>query len=391
MGKLRFPKEKPEVTQKLEGALKLLGQADVDAQTFLQAYNVISECADAGSARADFIRASLLYADEPEEGQYREDILSLLSTAEKGKYPLAAGLKIDYLSSIDENGLLYDAIRKNKGDAPSALYHEGGLWAGLWDAPKGQKINYAKAADCFERSAREYLEYDRAYRAGCRELSDVAICNRDPDYFTSQAAYAYQMLLYVYVVAGAKENVPKYVAAYENAQRYGNAVVRYKTAATRASDCMDNVLGMHSLKTVNSVLKTAKEAYAQLEKARRDELEENYQALWEQYDEFYENEIERLEAIGSMEVYTSADYARQDSLLSDLANAAQHWAATQPSKTEYTVKVGNQSYRVNELGEMVDEYGQRNGLRVDVTSKRVYDERNDAVGFFDSFGEFHKY
>ena len=391
MGKFRFPKEKPEITQKLEEAKKLIEQSADDAQTFLQAYNTISECAEQGSARADFIRACLLYADEPESGQYRDEIIPLLDAAEKGKYPLAAGIKIDYLSALDEPALLYDAVRKNKGDSPQALYYEAGFLAGLCEAPKDIKKNLAKAAECFERSAQMYLEYERAYRDGCRELSDIITCYRNPEFYTSQAAYAYQMLMYVYAEMDVKANVPKYVAAYENAQKYGNFVVIYKTAASRATDCMNNVMGMHSLKTVNSVLKTAKAAYAQLDKAQRDRLEENYDALWELYDEFYEYEMQRLEALGNVEIYTSPDYARQDSLVTDLANAVQQWAETPSKKTEYTVTVDNKVYKLNDLGEMVDEYGQRNGLHVDVTSKRVYNAQNDAIGFFDSFGQYHKY
>lgn len=390
MGKLRFPKEKPENTQKIEEAKKLILQSPDDAQIVLQAYNIISECAEAGSPRAAFFKACILYADEPEPGEYKDDILPLLNAAEKAKYPLAPGIKTDYISALDDPGLLYSVIRKSKFESPQSLYCEAGFFAGLEEF-KGVKKNLLKAAECFEKSAQTYLEYERAYRGGCNELSDIIVCYRNPEFFTSQAAYAYQMLMYVYAEINVKANVPKYISAYENAQKYGNFVVIYKTAATRATDCMNNVMGMHSLKTVNAVLKTANEAYSRLNESQKQRLEENYNALWELYDEFYEYETERLKAVGNTEVYTTSDYARQDSLFSDFANAVQHWSSTQQAKTEYTVTVDNKKYKLNDLGEMVDEYGQRTGLRVDVTSKRVYNSSNDAVGFFDSFGEFHKY
>ncbi|MDE6274161.1 MAG: hypothetical protein K2L87_03830 [Clostridiales bacterium] len=391
MGKFRFPKERPEITQKLEEAKKLIAQSPDDIQTVLQVYNMISECAEAGSPRGCFLKACFLYADEAQSGDHKDEILPLLDAAIKEKYPLAYGMKVDYLLAFEDSDLLYNAIRKCKIETPQALYYEGGFWARLCDPPKGLKKNLSKAIACFERSAQLYLEYDRAYRAGCTELSDIIVCFRNPDFFTSQAAYAYQMLMYVYADMDAKENVPRYIAAYDNAQRYGNLIVQYKTASTRATDCMNNVLGMHSLKTVNAVLKTAKAAYAQLDEAQQERLQENYDELWALYDEFYDYEMQRLEEIGNMEVYTSPDYARQDSLLSDFANAVQQWSETRQAATEYTVKVGNKTYRLNEHGEMVDEYGQGNGLHVDTTSRKVYDSKNDAVGFFDSFGEFHKY
>ena len=390
MGKLRFPKEKPEITQQIEDAEKLLEQSPDDAQAVMQAYKSIVACAEQGSPRAKFIEASFLYLDEPEAGEYKYDILAALDAAEKAKYPLAGGMKIEYISTLDNPELLYKTIRQTKGESPQSLYYEAGFFAGI-DAPAGVKENLAKAAEYFERSARMYLEYDRIYRAGCRELSDIAICYRNPDYFTEQAAYAYQMLLYVYAEMDVKANVQKYVEAYEKAQQYGNFVVIYKTAATRATDCMHNVMGMHSLKTVNAVLKTAKEAYAQLTEAQRDRLKNNYESLWAQYDTFYDSEMQRLEALGNMEVYTSPDYARQDSLMSDFANAVRQWSETRPEKESYTVTIGNDTFTLNDLGEMVDRYGQSNGLRVDTTSKKVYDSRNNAVGFFDSFGEYHKY
>ena len=142
---------------------------------------------------------------------------------------------------------------------------------------------------------------------------------------------------------------------------------------------------------MNAVLTTVNDAYAELDEEQQENSREGYDAVWEQYDEFYDYEMERLEALGNMEVYTSPDYAKQDSLLSDFVDAVQHWANTPKPKTTFTVTVDNNEYQLNDLGEMVDEYGQRNGLRVDTTSKRVYNSKNDAVGYFDSFGYFHKY
>lgn len=395
MGKLKFPKEKEEILKRLEEAKRLISASPNDAQVLLEAFNIISDCAEKGSPRGWFLKACFLYVDEPNNGDYGSEIISALDKAAKGKYPLACGVKADYLFACGEMGLLYDLIRKCREDNPQVLYAEGGIVAGYCDVPKGVKQNLAKACECFEKSARLYAEYESAARQGKTELTDITVTFRNPYYFSEQAGYAYQMLMFVYADMNIKANVSKYIAAYENAQKYGNTVVRYKTAAARASDSMNNVMGMHSLKTVNAVLNTAKAAYSALDEEQRERLKEHYDALWNEYDEFYDYEMQRLEALGNMEVYTSPDYAKQDSLVSDLASAVsqsvQNWANTPTPKTEYTVTVDNKTFKLNDRGEMIDEYGQRNGLRVDTTSKRVYNEKSDAVGYFDSFGYFHKY
>lgn len=390
MLKLKFPKEKPEIAQTLEDAKKLITGAPRDMQTLSKAYKMISDCAETGSPRANFLKACFLYSDEPNTGDYQDDILAALEIAEKGQYPLASGLKTDYLLTFNEPEALQRAIRKEK-DSPQALYCMGGFLSGYCAAPEGVKQNPVKACEYFEKAAWLYLEYDNAVRQGCKELTDITVCFQTPYYFSLQAGFAFQMLMFVYSDLDVKANVQKYIAAYANAQKYGNASVRYKTAAVRATDCINNVMGMHSLKTVNAVLNTAKAAFAELDEAQQENSREGYDAMWEQYDEFYDYEMERLEALGNMEVTTSPDYAKQDSLLSDFVDAVQHWANTPTPKTKYTVTVDNKEYQLNDLGEMVDEYGQRNGLRVDTTSKRVYDSKNDAVGYFDSFGCFHKY
>lgn len=391
MGKLKFPKEKPGIAQKLNEARKLIESSREDAQTLLNAYRVISECAEAGSPRAAFMQACFLYVDETEAGNHREDILPLLEAAEKKKYPLAGDFRIDYLLRLNEPELLFAAVRKAKVGSPQALYCEGGYLSGYLGAPKGGKTNPVKACECFEKSARLFLEREEACRRGSNELADLTVMFRNPYYFSVQAGYSYQMEMFVCSDLDRKENLQRYKIAYENAQKYGNPLVKYKTAAVRVTDCMNNVMGMHSLKTVNALLGTVKTAFAALDDDERESLKENYDSLWKQYDEFYDDEIERLRELGKIEVYTSADYARQDSLISDFASAVQRWSESRPQKTEYTVTVDNKAYKLNDLGEMVDEYGQSNGLRVDVTSKKVYDSHSDAVGYFDSFGEFHKY
>ncbi len=391
MGKPKFPKEDPDIERWIEEAESLIRRSRDDGDALIRAFGIVSECADGGSPRALFIEACLLYGDENKTGEYKDEILAALGKAEKAKYPLAGGMKIDYVSAYADPDELYEVIRKTKGESPQSLYCMGGFFAGI-DAPRGIKKNYDKAAEYFERSAEAYLQYDKAYRDGCRELADIALCYGNPDFFTSQAAYAYQMLMYVYSVIDSKANLRKYTDAYEKAQFYGNATVAYKTAASYATDCMDNVMGMHSLKTVNSLLDTAKKAWERLNDAQRERLNENYDSLWEKYDEFYEYEMRRLQEIGNMEIHTSADYAKQDSLLSDFASAVKRWSENRGGcETEYSVTIDGKKYGLNEFGEIVDEYGQGNGLRVDTTSRKVYDTKNDAVGFFDSFGEFHKY
>ena len=144
MLKLKFPKERPELEQTWENAKQLMTSAPQDMQALSKAYKMISDCAETGSPRANFVKACYLYSDEPNTGDYKETILAALETAEKGKYPLASGLKTDYLLSFNEPEELYRAIRKEK-DSPQALYCMGGFLSGYCTAPDGVKQNPEKA------------------------------------------------------------------------------------------------------------------------------------------------------------------------------------------------------------------------------------------------------
>ena len=386
-----MPKEKPLHVQLLNEARSLISDGDV-----LKAYDLVCKCANEKSPRGNFFKACMLYLAETESGANKDEVLASLSIAEKAKYPFAELVKVDYLFSLGDTDALYKVVRSVKGSVPSALYYDGGFYAGYVETTLKCKRNLSKACVCFEKSAETYLEYHNEIAKDSDWLLDMLACIGNDRYFAEQAGYAYQMLMTAYADIDDKANKQKYVTAYSNSQRYGNAVVRYQTAAAYASDCMNNVMGMYSLKTVNAQMNIVNVKYEALDEEKRSALKEHFDALWSDYDDFYEFEKKRLEALGDMDVYTSEDYGKQKSLslgqvASAIGDGIMRWANTPQEKTEFSVTIDNKSYKLNSLGEMVDEYGQKNGLRVDTTSKIVYNSRSDAVGYFDGFGYFHNY
>lgn len=393
---MRFPKEKPEHIRLLNEANSLLAKSGGDADKLREAYDMVCKCADEKSPRGNFFKACILYVDEAQTGDYEAEIKSALSFACKAKYPLADTVMVDYLFSLGNMDVLYKYLNSVKGNSPSASYYEGGFLAGYVETSQRCKKNLSKACACFEKSADTYIDFDCEYRNGCVELSDILVSVGNERYFLEQAGFAYQMLMMAYGDIDDKANKQSYITAYNNAQCYGNAAIKYKTVSLYANDCMNNIMGMYSLKTVNSLMNLANAKFEALSPESQENLQEQYDTLWKDYDDFYEYEMQRLEALGNMDIVTSVDYGKQQSLsvsqvASVIGDGLMRWANTPQEKTEYTITYDNKQYKLNSLGEMVDDYGQRNGLRVDTISKIVYNSKNDAVGFFDGFGYFHTY
>lgn len=361
-----------------------------ERENIAKAFKTVSACAEEGSPRANYIKACLLYLDESEQGANRGEVFGALDRAIKGKYPLAWGLKALYTMAIEPDSVA-SLARAAQFDVPEILYCKGCLFADYFNGAK--KVDRKKAAKLLSESARLFLEYGEAYRRGDKELADIVICTGNENFYSERAAVAFRMLMGVYSDMNDKLFKSAYLSAYREAQRYGSAGSKFLATYDHACDCMNNVMGMHSLTTVNSLMERASEQY---EAAGDCDLEENYTALREKYDEFYEFEKQRLEALGEVAVYTSEGYGRESSLsVSQFASAVgkrmREWANTPSEEPTYTVTVDNEEYTLNSRGEMIDKYGRPNGLKVDTVNNRVYDEHNDQIGYFDSFGQFHKY
>lgn len=390
MAKLNFPKEQPSHTATINRARTLISEGS--RESLLEAFDLISECAGEGSPRANYIKACLLFLDETEPGSYRENVLSALDRAIKGKYPLAWGLKASYMIAVDQDSLSL-LVRTAQFETPEILYCEGCLFAEYFNGSK--KVDRKKAIRLLNESTRLFLEYGEEYRRGNSELADIVICTGNENYYSERAAIAFRVMMGVYSDMDDKLNKSAYLSAYREAQKYGNAEVKFLTTCDYAYDCMDNVMGMHSLTAVNALMERASAQYAE---AGGEEagFEENYTALRDKYDEFYELEKRRLEALGEVAVYTTEGYGKESSLsVSRFASAVgsrlRQWANTPDEKPTYTVTMDNEEYTLDSRGEMIDRFGRPNGLKVDTANMRVYDEHNNLIGYFDSLGYFQKF
>lgn len=394
--KIKFPKEDARHTQLLNKANALIESGPSDGETIKEAYSLIEECAKNNSPRGNFCKALTLYFFD-EDGDRKTEIIGALDRAIKLKYPFATDLKADYLANIGEEKELWSVLRSAKGGYACPLY-EGRFLAGDYDF-KPVSVNYKKAAQKFAEAAETCLEYDGVKNVYKDEFNDFSVRLGVNDFFRTQAGAANFHLMCVYGKWDFKENKQAYITAYRAVQNTGSPLNKYFAAGQYAEDCMRNVMGMHSLKTVNSLLNVVNERYKALDGGLQERWKEDYDGLWELYDEFYEYEQERLAAIGNIEVYGSPDFAKVNSIsfsevLHTVGEAVGRWADTpssSPSRENYgTVTIDGREYTIDSDGYFRDSAGLRTGLRMNLSTKFVYDMNDNQIGHFDGFGYFYK-
>ena len=134
------------------------------------------------------------------------------------------------------------------------------------------------------------------------------------------------------------------------------------------------------------------EAYQKLDDGTKELNNEDYCQLWENYNEYYESEMQRL---ASLNLETTSDLEALfpgqtvSNFVSDLAAGVQRWANTPSSSAaENYYEIDGVKYKKGDnLGYLYDENGMRSSYRVDDVN-RLYGESDRELGYFSTDGIF---
>jgi len=133
------------------------------------------------------------------------------------------------------------------------------------------------------------------------------------------------------------------------------------------------------------------DAYQQLSDGLKEANKEDYDTLWDNYNEYYESEMQRLASL-NLDVTSDLEALFPGrtitNFVSDLAAGVQRWADTPSGSTETTYEIDGVKYRKGDnLGYLYDENGVRTSYRVDDVD-RLYGESDRELGHFSTDGIF---
>ena len=198
-----------------------------------------------------------------------------------------------------------------------------------------------------------------------------------------------------YKFANVYANRTLYREAYNKANEYAvDTLFIYGVNRFNADTLMDDVMGLSDLKSVNKSMRIMEEAYGKLADALKECNRDDYDAVWEKYDEYYESERQRL---ASLNLEVTSDLTELfpgrgiGSFVSDLAQGVQRWADTPSSSySETYYEIDGVKYKKGDnLGYLYDENGVRSDYRVDDVD-RVYGSSGTELGHFSTDGIFMK-
>lgn len=382
--KIKFPKISREQREIFVNALDAY-----KAGEYSKCYGLINGLAEEGVARAVYCRAILNFNKEIPEAEGFSACINGLKQAMALKYPLAFGMYALLCFDYDEYSELLGLCKTNKKSAEPRMitmlaatydnfYSEASDIANPKLAAKAYALATASYEACLTKPSEEWLENDAYVGNGGWTLSlSYALLNR--------------LRMISYRFEGVYQNRNLYREAFAKAEKYADSdLFRFGLNRIHADTMMQDMMGLSDLKSVNAAMNAIEDAYLKLTEEDREDQKENYEAIWEQYREYYANESARL---ASLNIRASDDFQETfkgrgfGDMLGDIAKGVERWANT-PTETKKTYyELDGKRYDVDEQGYFRDEMGLRGDYRVDDVG-RVYDNSDNEVGYFSTDGIF---
>ncbi len=388
--KIKFPKVSGENKKLLENALSLYKSGE-----YAECYEIVSSLAKLDVPRACYCKALLDVNPRIPNGEGDEAFISGMKKAASLKYPLAYGALAIYYYESDMYTHLVELCAANKKVVEPRLY---AILFSLYDGFYTEGEKYANEKRAKKTAAEAEAIYANAFRAannGAAEWEENDLYVGARLSLTQTYALLNRFLMISYKFSGVYSNRTLYREAYNKANDYAvDTLFIYGVNRFNADTLMDDVMGLSDLKSVNKSMRIMEEAYGKLTDALKECNRDDYDAVWEKYDEYYESERQRL---ASLNLEVTSDLTELfpgrgiGSFVSDLAQGVQRWADTpSSSSSESYYEIDGVKYKKGDnLGYLYDENGVRSDYRVDDVD-RVYGSSDTELGHFSTDGIFMK-
>lgn len=383
-----MPKVSGEKQKLFSEALRLYKNGE-----YGQCYGIISSMAADGIPRACYCKALLDVNPKMPDAEGEEAFVLGMKKAASLKYPLAYGALAIYYYESDMYDELIELCAANKKTVePRFLAILFSLYDGFYT--EGEKYHNEKL------SAKTLIQAEAIYQSAFKSVKSGSAEWEENDLYAGiklSLSQTYALLnrfaMISYKFAGVYSNRNLYRDAYNKVCEYAiDPLFVYGVNRFNAKTLMDDVMGLSDLKSVNKSMRIMEEAYQRLDDDTKEINREDYEQLWENYNEYYYSEMQRL---ASLNLQTTSDLEELfpgrtiSNFISDLATGVKRWADT-PSGT-----AGEECYEINgvkykkgdNLGYLYDESGVRSSYRVDDVD-RLYSESDKEIGHFSTDGIF---
>jgi hypothetical protein len=374
---------------------KILNEAlcDYKASRFEECYKKVCEACDAGSARAHFCKALLIYNDSIAPNSVPDfDVLrALTKTAVDGGYALAYGFYAYVLHAIGDTDALCEFLSK-KCKVRDGLYlsfrasYLFGLYTDKEMGDKKSVLSAIREAISSIKDLNSSIENKKSLENEERSLYNPYTK------FSIRYCYAHAnfVLLTVHYCEDDWSTRREFMDAFEEIINYMPLVKeKYNAASQYLRAILNNYLGMQDFQEANRAMSILNACYNDLSDEEKEAVDADYDELYASYDEFYDLSSEEIR---NREVTYSDGYAsKNDISLGNIASAitegASRWANSAPSSTKSVYTIDGKRYTRGEDGYLYGEDNMNSGYRVDDYS-RLYNQNDTELGYFNNDGLF---
>lgn len=359
---------------------------------YSECYGIISSLAEAGVARGVYCKAILDINANVPEALGGDAFFSGIKRAMSMKYPLAFGtLAMFYYENSQYAELVELCISNKKLAEPRLMTLLASVYDGFY-ADALDKANDKLAAKTFAAAGELFDRYIKYPTNTLVEWEENDLYLGLSASLKQTYAFLNRLLMISYKYSDVYANRKAYREAYKMATAYSkDDLFLFAVHRINAETCMDDVMGLSDLKTVNSSMKNMEDAYQRLDEELREANSESYDAVWEKYGEYYKAESERL---ASINLHATSDMESLfpgmgvSDVISGLSAGVARWANTPSSTTEYSYEIDGVKYKKGDnLGYLYDENGNRTGYRIDDVD-RLRTEDGEELGYFSTDGIF---
>ncbi len=385
-----FGKKKPNYDKLLDSAL-----VDYENGEYAECYRKVCEAADGGSGRGLFCKAFLQCNDRvcPSEEMDLDSLQALMKASAEQEYPLGCGFYATVLEEREENEALCAFLKKptkikdgiyqlRKSFYYFGHYSEDGesqadentTLASMREALRLLDIALKESQNKKSVAFYEYraynpfpaLSFERIYAKACFLLMTGLYCYGErADRRTFMDTYQLGLTY-----------MPVNSELLRMIRLYAWAVFK-------------NSLGMRDINEAHKTMRTFVDVYNRLDEETQELYREDYDELMDDYENFCDEENERL---ANREICYSDGNADMNFLTAkNVASALSDWAQRTPSSSESSTTtyypIGNTRYTRSDDGYLYDEQGFRSDYRVDDVG-RLYDENGTELGYYNYKGLF---
>ncbi len=380
---------------KKPNANKILDEAlcDYKASRFEESYKKVCEACELGSARAYFCKALLIYNDSIAPGSEPDfNILKgLAKKAVDGGYTLAYGFYAYILHALGELDELC-AFLSAKSKVRDGLYlsFKASYYFGLYtDDVMGSKKDTLLA---IEEAIENLRALSVSVEGGKNAENEERSLYNPYTKFSIRYCYshAHYVLFTIYYCEDDWSTRRAFMTSFDEIMKYMPLPKeKYNAASQYVKAILENTLGMSDFNEANRAMGILNECFNALSENDRSAVSEEYNELYDKYDEFYDGESLSRQ---SRDITYSDGYADKNdisirSVAAAISEGAARWANTPSGETKTVYTINGRQYTRGEFGYLYDESNMRSDYKVDDYS-RLYNENDTELGYFNNDGLF---